>query len=54
MQPSASSAEDGGVLESYLHVQNGRGVNGVLIEVAGGNAELAHDIAVHIAFARPE
>jgi elongation factor Ts len=47
-------AEDGGVLESYLHVQNGRGVNGVLIEVAGGNAELAHDIAVHIAFARPE
>jgi elongation factor Ts len=42
------------VLESYLHVQNGRGVNGVLVELAGGSAELAHDIAVHIAFARPE
>jgi elongation factor Ts len=47
-------AEDGDVLESYLHVQNGRGVNGVLVELSGGSAELAHDIAVHIAFARPE
>lgn len=42
------------ILESYLHVQNGRGVNGVLIELEGGSAALAHDIAVHIAFARPE
>jgi elongation factor Ts len=41
------------VLESYLHVQNGRGVNGVLVELAGGSPELAHDIAVHIAFGRP-
>jgi elongation factor Ts len=41
------------VLDTYLHVQNGRGVNGVVIEVAGGNAELAHDLAVHVAFARP-
>ena len=47
-------AEEGAVLESYLHVQNGRGVNGVLVELVGGSAELAHDIAVHIAFARPE
>ena len=47
-------AGDDAVLESYLHVQNGRGVNGVLVELAGGTAELAHDIAVHIAFARPE
>ena len=42
------------VLDSYLHVQNGRGVNGVLVELEGGSIELAHDIAVHIAFARPE
>jgi elongation factor Ts len=28
-------------------------VNGVLVEVAGGDDELAHDLAVHIAFARP-
>lgn len=43
----------GNVLDSYLHVQGGRGVNGVLVELAGGSAELAHDIAVHIGFARP-
>jgi elongation factor Ts len=46
-------AGDGTVLESYLHVQNGRGVNGVLVELADGSHELAHDIALHIAFARP-
>lgn len=38
---------------SYLHVQAGRGVNAVLVELRGGSAELAHDIAVHVAFARP-
>ena len=43
-----------GHLESYLHVQNGRGVNGVLVELRGGTPELAHDVALHIAFARPE
>ena len=42
------------VLDSYLHVQNGRGVNGVLVELQGGSSALAHDVAVHIAFARPE
>jgi elongation factor Ts len=41
------------VLESYVHVQNGRGVNGILVELAGGSPELAHDIAVHIAFGQP-
>ncbi|HET6793523.1 MAG TPA: translation elongation factor Ts [Acidimicrobiales bacterium] len=41
------------VVDSYLHVQNGRGVNAVIVEVAGGDQELAHDIAVHVAFARP-
>jgi len=45
---------EGGVLGSYLHVQNGRGVNGILVELTGGSSDLAHDIAVHIAFARPE
>ena len=42
-----------GAVDSYLHMQAGRGVNAVLVAVAGGTAELAHDIAVHIAFARP-
>ncbi len=41
------------VVGSYLHVQAGRGVNAVLVEMRGGSEELAHDIAVHIAFARP-
>jgi elongation factor Ts len=43
----------GQVLDSYLHVQGGRGVNGVLVVLDGGDAKLAHDVAVHIAFARP-
>jgi elongation factor Ts len=47
------AAADGNEVGHYEHVQGGRGVNGVLVEVAGGDAELAHDIAVHIAFARP-
>lgn len=42
------------VLGSYLHIQNGRGVNGVLVELRNGTDELAHDLAIHIAFARPQ
>jgi len=47
-------AASGNLLDSYLHQQGGRGVNGVLVEIAGGTQELAHDIAVHIGFARPK
>lgn len=46
-------AAEGNVLDSYLHLQEGRGVNAVLVEVAGGDRELAHQIAVHVAFAKP-
>jgi len=46
-------AAPGNLLESYTHIQGGRGVNAVLLELEGGNAELGHDIAVHVAFARP-
>ena len=46
-------AAPGNSLETYLHVQNGRGVNAVLVELENGSSELAHDIAVHIAFGRP-
>ena len=46
-------AADGAVLDTYLHVQNDRGVNGVLVELQGGDQELAHDVALHIAFAKP-
>jgi elongation factor Ts len=46
-------APSDGVVDSYLHLQAGRGVNAVVVALAGGTAELAHDIAAHIAFARP-
>ena len=44
---------EGNTLDSYLHIQSERGVNGVLVETSGTSQEVAHDIAVHIAFARP-
>lgn len=47
-------AAPGNVIDSYIHLQGGRGVNGVLVEMAGATQELAHDVAVHIAFARPK
>ncbi len=47
-------AQDGQVIDSYLHIQGGRGVNGVLVVVQDGEPALAHDVAVHIAFARPK
>jgi elongation factor Ts len=47
-------AADGNVIGHYEHIQGGRGVNGVLVEMSGASDELAHDIAVHIAFARPQ
>jgi elongation factor Ts len=47
-------APESAIIGSYLHLQNGRGVNAVLVEVSGADETLAHDIALHIAFARPE
>ncbi|MGH9210414.1 MAG: translation elongation factor Ts [Acidimicrobiales bacterium] len=44
----------GQVVDTYLHRQEGRGVNGVIVVLDGGSAELAHGIAVHIAFTKPE
>ncbi len=44
----------GNVIDSYLHVQSERGVNAVLVETSGTTQEIAHDVAVHIAFARPK
>ena len=48
-----------GLLDAYKHVQNERGVVGVLVELGGvdrGDArarDVAHDIALHIASAAP-
>lgn len=47
-------AAPGDVLSSYLHVQNDRGVNGVIVELAGAGEELAHEIAMHIAHGKPK
>jgi len=47
-------AADDNVIGHYEHIQGGRGVNGVLVEMSGASDELAHDVAVHIAFARPQ
>ena len=45
---------EGNLLDTYLHTQDGRGTNAVMIEIAGSDdAELAHQIALHIAFAKP-
>jgi elongation factor Ts len=46
-------AGEGEVVETYSHQQAGRGVNAVAVVVKGGTEELAHEIAVHIAFAKP-
>ena len=48
-----------GLLDAYKHVQNERGVVGVLVELGGVDAsdararDIAHDIALHIASAAP-
>lgn len=41
------------VVDTYWHPQAGRGVNAVAIVVKGATQEVAHEIAVHIAFAKP-
>jgi elongation factor Ts len=46
-------AESGQVVDTYLHQQSGRGVNAVAVVLDGATEQLAHDIAVHIAFTKP-
>lgn len=46
-------AAPGHVLVSYVHVQDGRGTNAVLIELDGGDEAQAKEIAMHVAFAKP-
>ncbi len=47
-------AGPGEVIDTYLHQQAGRGVNAVAVVVDGATPELVHELAVHIAFARPQ
>jgi elongation factor Ts len=47
-------AAPGNVLDAYLHQPSGPpSLNGVLVELEGGDQETAHLVALHIAFARP-
>ena len=46
-------AADGNVIDTYLHIQDGRGVNGVVVEGSGVDQETLHQVALHIAFAKP-
>ena len=47
-------ASDGSILDCYLHRQDGRGVNAVVVEGRGVEAEALHQVALHIAFAKPQ
>jgi elongation factor Ts len=46
-------AGDHEVVDTYVHLQAGRGVNGVIIVVKDASEEVAHEIAVHVAFTKP-
>lgn len=46
-------AGGGNSLDAYLHVQDGRGTNGVLVEIEGADDDATHEVALHIAFAKP-
>mgnify|MGYP000935933487 CR=1 FL=1 len=46
-------ATDGNLIDTYVHRQDGRGVNGVIIEATGVDQETLHQVALHIAFAKP-
>jgi elongation factor Ts len=42
------------VVETYLHKQSERGVNAVAIVVRGASNEIAREIAIHVAFTKPQ
>jgi elongation factor Ts len=45
---------DGQAVDIYLHKQDGRGVNGVIVVLDGGSEELAHEVAITAAFSKPK
>jgi len=46
-------AAEGNTLDTYLHTQDGRGVNAVVVEGSGVSADDLHQVALHVAFAKP-
>ena len=47
------TATEGEVIETYQHKQSERGVNAVIVVVKGASSEVAKEIAIHVAFAKP-
>jgi len=46
--------EEGSIVDAYLHTdQEGRGINGVVVQGKNISPEILHEIALHIAFAKP-
>jgi elongation factor Ts len=43
----------GQAVDTYLHKQEGRGVNAVVVVLDGGDEALAHEVAVSAAFSKP-
>ncbi len=47
-------AGEGALIDAYLHTdQEGRGINGVIVVGEGIDAATLHEVALHIAFAKP-
>jgi len=47
-------AAEGNLLDTYLHVQDGRGTIGIVVEGSGVDPDALHQIALHCAFANPQ
>ena len=46
-------AAPGNIIDTYLHSQDGRGVNAVVVEGTNVPQDALHQVALHIAFAKP-
>jgi len=44
---------EGAVLDTYVHKPAGWGVNAVMVELEGGDKDLARQISLHMAFTKP-
>ncbi len=47
-------AAAGNAVDTYVHRQDGRGVNAVIVEGQDVNSDDLHQVALHVAFAKPE
>ncbi len=46
-------ASPGNTIDTYLHTQDSRGINAVIVEGNGVAQDVLHEVALHIAFAKP-